>query len=490
MLRILLAAGLSIGQALSFNCSIDPIYVDIHYRRVHDVEVEAWGSFVGLGTATQNLSLPISLSHNETSVADAGFCKDSGLRDCETSTGGFFEPSLSKTWKAADDYRSKDDDEQSPEERSYGTDTFYLYTHFFQTDPAFQTHVDDFPVQVATSGDANPAWLGMGHSSTLLDRLYSEGLISSRSFSYYVGTAEPRAGGDVNGSITFGGYDASRFTGPVHNYTMDGATSNPFQVHVSDIVINGVDGASNNVSLLDTDKFSNLSDDEASGFDAEISTDQWPLSLPYEITQNFLSALSAEPSDAPDGSLRLKKPFNGTISIVLSDGFSITLPSEVVYSQSRLSPVVDRSKDSSEPFRLSSAWLSQVYLMVDYDADAFHLAQAVPEAPFISTRTTCPKTVPAPYERPARKPFSRVGLTGAIVGGVVGFMALCTGIFCLVSMLRRKRRAEQSTPLQLEEGKKGVRITQFEMSDKDSGSAASSVKDQGAPWSPRDFLRR
>jgi hypothetical protein len=78
-------------SSVAFNCSIPPIYVDIHKRVTHFTDNFQYGSFVGVGTPAQNHSLWPSLSKNQTSFGASTFCEgNSTLRDCESSTGGFF----------------------------------------------------------------------------------------------------------------------------------------------------------------------------------------------------------------------------------------------------------------------------------------------------------------------------------------------------------------------------------------------------------------
>lgn len=77
-------------STVAFNCSRPPIYVDIHKRAVHDSAVFQYGSFIGVGTPAQNHSLWPSLSKNHTSFASHAYCDNSTLKDCQTSTGGFF----------------------------------------------------------------------------------------------------------------------------------------------------------------------------------------------------------------------------------------------------------------------------------------------------------------------------------------------------------------------------------------------------------------
>lgn len=75
----------------AFNCSKKPIYVDIHKRAVHDSPEFQYGSFIGLGTPPQNNSLWPSLSQNHTSFAAREYCSNATLKDCEKSTGGFYD---------------------------------------------------------------------------------------------------------------------------------------------------------------------------------------------------------------------------------------------------------------------------------------------------------------------------------------------------------------------------------------------------------------
>lgn len=81
----------------ALNCSIPPIYVDIHKREVQGSDVHQYGSFIGIGSPAQNQSLWPSLSRNDTSVAHVDFCEQSILSDCLSSTRGNFDPAKSST---------------------------------------------------------------------------------------------------------------------------------------------------------------------------------------------------------------------------------------------------------------------------------------------------------------------------------------------------------------------------------------------------------
>ncbi len=86
-----------IGTAFAFDCSILPIYVDIHKRAVAGTERFEYGSFTGVGSPAQNQSLWPSLSYNDSSVADVNYCKGSNFTDCENQTGGYFNFEQSAT---------------------------------------------------------------------------------------------------------------------------------------------------------------------------------------------------------------------------------------------------------------------------------------------------------------------------------------------------------------------------------------------------------
>jgi hypothetical protein len=267
--------------------------------------------------------------------------------------------------------------------------------------------------------------------------------------------------------LTIGGYDSSRLTGPVHTYGL-AADKNPFGVRVVDIFLNKPDGS--NQSLIPQGM---------TGFDAKISTDQYPMRFPSAVTNNFVNALGASPSDNPDGSLQLSSPFQGSMTIVLSDGFSVTLPSETVSNASNLTPVQASSGngDDSSPFLLSTAWLSQVYLVADYDAQKFHLSQAVQTAPYITQTSLCKNSTPAPYKT-SFSGFASAGLVGAIVGGIIGFGWICVIALCVLSCFRRRRQRKAFDEMEmgtvgLTKGK-GVRND-----DEDASSMNSSEAEEG-----------
>jgi hypothetical protein len=308
----------------------------------------------------------------------------------------------------------------------FGRDTVRLYTHYFENEAASQTLIENTPIEVAEQGSISPG-------------IVAQNIIAGRTYSLYIGQGFDRAGGAVNGSNTFGGYDAGRFTDPVQKYDMDITRSNPMTVRVKDIILTDTSNPSSNTSLFDTSAFPSMST-RPTPFDAEISTDQYPLSLPYDITQNLISHLSAQEDNYwGDNSLKLAAPTTHALTIILSDGFNITLPPEILANVSNITPIQSRPKDSNAPFVLGSAFLSQLYLMADYDAHTFFLAPAVQKNNAVMPTTWCPKTTPEPYVAPRQSEFVKQGLIGAVIGGILGGMGIAAASYCLFLSWRRRR---------------------------------------------------
>ncbi|KAH9876017.1 hypothetical protein IAQ61_003482 [Plenodomus lingam] len=433
------ATVLFIQLTVAFNCSEDKwVYVDIHKRAVHDSPVFQYGSFIGLATPAQNQSLWPSLSQNHTSLAAQDYCKNSTLRNCDRSTGGFFNSQDSKSFVEDNDFRSLDQEGNVPISGFFGQETLRLYTHYFENDPAFQTPVENHTVMVADEGSITPGRVGIGSSSTLLRDLAVKGVIPGKTYSLYIGQGFDRAGGAVNGSNVFGGYDAGRFKGEPRKYPMNLANVNPMSVRIKDIVITGSkDNA--NVSLFDHTTFTDM-DSRPENFEAQITTEQFPLSLPYQITKNLIDRLGAEPDNSwGDNSLKLKNAFNGTLSIVLEDGFTVTFPPEVLMNASNITPIQSRDEQSTAPYYLGSAFLGQVYLMADFETNNFFLAPAVQKNNVVMPQTFCPKSTPAEYVRPRQSPWERQGLVGAVLGGVIGGMAMVAAMYCMwITWMRKK----------------------------------------------------
>jgi hypothetical protein len=433
------ATVLFVQSTVASNCTKKPIYVDIHKRAVHDSSVFQYGSFIGLGTPAQNQSLWPSLQQNHVSFASNNYCKDTNttLKDCDTHTGGFFNDRDSDSFEEDDSFQTLDDD-QKEFTGFFGRETVRLYTHYFETDGASQTLLQNTTIEVAESGSITPGRVGVGSSSTVLRDLVAQDVIAGKTYSLYIGQGFERAGGAVNGSNVFGGYDSGRFTGEPHKYSMNINNPNPMSVRIKDIVITNTEDNAN-VSLFDNTVFTDMKT-RAEDFEAQITTEQFPFSLPYQITQNFIKQLGAEQDNKwGDNSLRLKNAFNGSLSIILEDGFTVTLPPEVLMNASNITPIQDREESAETPFYLGTAFLGQVYLMADYEANNFFLAEAIQKNNMVMPVTFCPKSTPVAYQRPKQSAWQSQGLIGAVIGGVVGGIGIICASYCIwITWMRKK----------------------------------------------------
>ena len=87
-----------IASTVAFNCSILPIYIDIHDRSVAASGIEEYGTFIGIGTPSQNQSFWPALSHNETTLAGTRFCSQGSSSSCQDNSHSIFAPELSSSY--------------------------------------------------------------------------------------------------------------------------------------------------------------------------------------------------------------------------------------------------------------------------------------------------------------------------------------------------------------------------------------------------------
>jgi hypothetical protein len=263
-----------------------------------------------------------------------------------------------------------------------------------------------------------------------MQSLVDQEMISAKVYSMFTGDGMIRAGPGLHtGGATYGGYDAARMTGKVHTYDMDLSQPDFLPVTITDIVVDDPNNSQvSNRSILDN----------GSAFEVRITTDQYPMRLPAKVTQNFAALLGANSSDSSDGSLQSSQPFRGAMKIRLDDGFEITLPKETVLPPNGLFPVQETDEDYDGPFYLSTAWLSQVYLTLDYDAKKFHLAQAILNTTYIIPRTLCPGDTPEPHNYNGKNSsFIKNGMIGVVLGGVIGGVFVTAAIIFVFVWWRR-----------------------------------------------------
>ncbi|KAH9224769.1 hypothetical protein DL95DRAFT_378412 [Leptodontidium sp. 2 PMI_412] len=176
--------------------------------------------------------------------------------------------------------------------------------------------------------------LGLGLNSTFMKYFYESGRTASRSIGLYYGV--PAAAGpdlERNGTMILGGYSTSRIQGellqvtyPVGAFKL--ARQCPWEVDVSSLSISGKEVSK-------------------SSFTACVEPQEAGLVLPKSIYQSLKDAESSD------------------LSITLSNGLSVTIPSSLI----------SLHEETDSPI-LGAPFLSQVYVFVDYQAKTLSVGPA------------------------------------------------------------------------------------------------------------------
>lgn len=422
------------------------------YRAIDGSEdTFSYGLFIGAGSGSQNMSLWPSLYYNETRLAGNDFCVQGSPSDCNDPkyTHGHFGGDASSTWQETSQYTSLDAVPSDLQVNyTYGQDDLNMFTHFYDPSPASKFIVPNQSLTVMSDYTSqqdvffHSGSLGLGSASTVLKNLINLGRIDRNVFSMYLGTAYPRAGGTQNGSLVLGGYDAGRIQGTAHKYPLSSvpvSKTTPFKVHVKQMSLVTQDGSS--IGLV-TDN----------GFDGYLSTSQYTMDLPQQITKQLSDALAGSPAGGAENALQLAKAFNGNLTITLDDGYEITYPSEWISNISNMTPfsasnlASNASNASAEtgPLVFGTAFLHHLYMTVDYDAESFYLADAKVFDNYVQPESLCAGTVPGPAPIPSINKFVQTGLIGALLGGIIGGAGVSWFVYFLLRKRLQAARAEKA----------------------------------------------
>ncbi|KAK5071640.1 hypothetical protein LTR64_004581 [Lithohypha guttulata] len=430
-------------------CSDGWMFIDIHYRAVDaKAETYSYGLFIGAGTSSQNQSLWPSIAYNETRLASNDFCGSNSVAHCHESkyTHGHFGPDASATWASTPQYNSLDVEvEAESVNTTYGVDNLNIYTHYFDPSPASSFIVKNHSLTILSdySLDRDVFYesgsLGLGSASTLLKQLVDIGRISRNVFSIYLGTAYPEAGGTQNGSIVLGGYDAGRLQGAVHKYPQApnaGPRSSNFKIRVKQMSLSTGDGSS--IGMV-TDN----------GFDGHISTNQYAMEMPPYVIKHLADALQGVPAGTPENTLQLAQKFSGNLTVTLDDDYEIVFPSEWISNASEITPFSAATLDtnisvSDGPFVFGTAFLHHLYMTVDYEDSSFYLADAKVYDNYVQPRSLCAGEAPVPLGRPKVNKFVQTGMVGAILGGLIGGVALAWLVFFVIRKRLQYRQSENA----------------------------------------------
>ncbi|KAA8914682.1 aspartic peptidase domain-containing protein [Sphaerosporella brunnea] len=199
------------------NCTAVPISLAVANSTLSS-GVKRRGVAVTLGTPPQKFSLTVAATYNNTYFQEGPVTKENCPMDadtpaarCITLKGGVFDRDASFTWLP----QTKQSFRGSSQDFNTVLDTFDRGQEVLSTS---EFNLTNYPVGLLSkyTGDAAAhGMLGLSLNSTLLETLVAEGKISSNSWALDYGWS----GYDstwVDGALTLGGYDKSRFQGDLY----------------------------------------------------------------------------------------------------------------------------------------------------------------------------------------------------------------------------------------------------------------------------------
>ncbi len=185
----------------------------------------------------------------------------------------------------------------------------------------------DFTFFTPSSGDLPQSGLGLGRNSTFLGTLFGTGKIASRTWSLFWGLEGGDTADITDGSLTLGGYDMAKTTGP--NITQPFSSladmaqcPSSLIVFVTDIQVKHSNGTS--VSLF--------GDGKGTALRTCIKPDIPLITFPSDIWSAFKAAIGGT-YVGPSNSYKLwgmnyanQDIFDGDLQFVLSSGLELTVP--------------------------------------------------------------------------------------------------------------------------------------------------------------------
>ncbi|KAF3919846.1 hypothetical protein ABW20_dc0110622 [Dactylellina cionopaga] len=382
------------------SCSTSASSTPVCLNLQNCTNVDAWGLQVEVGTSTngqarQSLCLVPSTVINATYVLGSEICNNDGLnKTCEASHGGTFDRNAisgftSQTTSASDGVESFWDDLNGPVE-TFGAVGFAV---------AGFTELKDYEIGVVTNGTKfNLGQLGLGPKSSFLHSLKSQGFIDRLIFGFDAGSQSPY--NPRPGHIVLGGYDQSRIAGNFAEFDINYEDTEfrpcPFRVEIQKVDV-----------LFETDM-------TTTAFIDMESRNPYACIEPYDNLFRFPSGRLASldsiglgagkvPSDwlpnlqvnEPGWRYKAGSPGPFSLNIALrgnDEDFQIVIPNEELehplrgidqngtYAVNRNYTELNIFQESAvrNTIVLGKAFLSQVYLLVDYEAGKFYLAASSP----------------------------------------------------------------------------------------------------------------
>lgn len=200
------------------------------------------------------------------------------LLACSFETGGFFDKEKSSSWwqdSSFDPLQNTDD---------FDTGRFDKYKSLLGTDIIrinSSLTLSSFPIGIETKAEIGRRnSLGLARNSTFLNRLFSAGLINSRTWGYHAGWTGAETQHQLDGSLVLGGYDEAKIVGQNSTFSVSNVPDCPsgLLVTLRDVELNLLDGR--NLSLFGPSA--------GSAMNACLGPSCYLMNLPVELWESFV----------------------------------------------------------------------------------------------------------------------------------------------------------------------------------------------------------
>ncbi|KAL8991675.1 MAG: hypothetical protein Q9169_007757 [Polycauliona sp. 2 TL-2023] len=431
-----------------------------------------WSSFaLRVGSPAQVVRVLISTAGQATWVSSERACLPTDFKACEEDHGGLFRSNSSQTWKELGFYSLGLETNLGPADNAtFGLDSVALDFSNATGGPLLNNQI-----LAALSGDQYRLGVfGLGQQPTnlsdftnphpsFLTTLHSQRLIPSLSWSYTAGARYQLKG--VHGSLTFGGYDASRFTPNDVSFDLASDISRDLVVGLQSIVASESNGSqhlllpSPHLTFIDsTIPYIYLPPAACALFEQVLGLKWNDTAQLYIINDELHRELLMR---QPKLTFTLGNSLMGgpTVEIVLPYS-SVDLPFISSYNSEpmRYFPLLSSADDSQ--LTLGRAFLQEAYITVDYDRRNFSVSQCVFDEPSVKNIQRIlpagfqdPMPQPAPPQQSpsssngragADLPLDRPTMIGIVVGSIVGLLLLLGIFYGLYLYLSRRRRSTRS----------------------------------------------
>ncbi|KAF2004331.1 acid protease, partial [Amniculicola lignicola CBS 123094] len=361
-----------------------------------------------------------------------------------------------------------------------------------------------------TSKDFYMGWFGLaalpvnpsggGNLFPFLPNYANATKIPSTSYGYTAGASYREDTKGVEGSLTLGGYDQSRFRDQGVSITMPSTGNNTLVVGVQSIAVHPDPD-------VDDNEYS-FTKQNPNGFFAAIDSTLPYLWLPDDVCDKFANYFRLTYDSKQNLYLVNESSHthniqqNATLGILVGatsgmsiESTTITLP-YLAFDLNLSAPTVENStryfplkKSPTGVYVLGRTFLQEAYITVDYERSNFTVSPAnftdpMPEPHIIPIYTkgyVPPTTTPPPTPNPKSKDSLGAGAIAGIVVGVIVFFLLLGLGFLIIWKRRRDQRPKtfQEKPLEIDTIVAGEEVKLRRVSELDSNEPGSPKANPG-----------